>query len=117
MFTPIIRKMQARILKNCQEPGCKEQFWGIKISKYCPEHATSTYRAKRKIEKDSLCGDQIGGIKYFYHTYTKITKHVYQCGQAGCSNLISADIFPLQYEYPLYCEAHRTKWRRRNETI
>ncbi len=68
MQLPKSRRRQKLREKKCQYPGCGKIFFGIHISKYCPEHRQDRYRIRKRTKPEDV------NIKNqtFKHTYTEV---------------------------------------------
>lgn len=108
MLLPKSRRRQKLREKKCQYPGCGVAFFGIHISKYCPEHRKDHYRIRTKIKPEDV------NIKNqtFRHNYTEVVTMVASCSLEGCGNQFEIRVFPRQFIYPKYCPEHRNEYRR-----
>ena len=108
MQLPKSRRRQKLREKRCQYPGCNKIFFGIHISKYCPEHRQDRYRIrKRKKPEDVNIKNQT-----YKHNYTEVVTMVLECALEGCDNQFEIKVFPRQYINPKYCPEHRNEYKR-----
>jgi hypothetical protein len=108
MQLPKSRRRQKLREKKCQYPGCGKIFFGIHISKYCPEHRQDRYRIRKRTKPEDV------NIKNqtFKHNYTEVVTMVLECALEGCNNQFEVKIYPRQYVYPKYCPEHRNEYKR-----
>ena len=108
MQLPKSRRRQKLREKRCQYPGCGKIFFGIHISKYCPEHREDRYRIRKRTKPEDV------NLKNqtFKHTYTEVVNMVMTCDLEGCENQFEVKVFPRQYVYPKYCAEHRNEYKR-----
>jgi hypothetical protein len=108
MQLPKSRRRQKLREKKCQYPGCGKIFFGIHISKYCPEHRQDRYRIRKRTKPEDV------NIKNqtFKHNYTEVITMVLNCALEGCDNQFEVKIYPRQYIYPKYCPEHRNEYKR-----
>ena len=108
MQLPKSRRRQKLREKKCQYPGCGKIFFGIHISKYCPEHRQDRYRIRKRTKPEDV------NIKNqtFKHNYTEVITMVLDCALEGCDNQFEVKIYPRQYIYPKYCPEHRNEYKR-----
>lgn len=108
MQLPKSRRRQKLREKKCQYPGCGKVFFGIHISKYCPEHRQDRYRIRKRAKPEDV------NIKNqtFRHSYTEVTTMVMDCALEGCDHQFEIKIYPRQYIYPKYCPEHRNEFKR-----
>jgi stress-induced morphogen len=108
MQLPKSRRRQKLREKKCLYPGCGKIFFGIHISKYCPEHRQDRYRIRKRTKPEDV------NIKNqtFKHNYTEVVTMVMNCALEGCNQHFDMKIYPRQYIYPKYCPQHRNEYRR-----
>lgn len=108
MQLPKSRRRQKLREKRCQYPGCGKIFFGIHISKYCPEHREDRYRIRKRTKPEDV------NLKNqtFKHNYTEVVAMVMTCALEGCENQFEVKIYPRQYVYPKYCPEHRNEYKR-----
>ena len=108
MQLPKSRRRQKLREKKCQYPACGKIFFGIHISKYCPEHRQDRYRIRKRTKPEDV------NIKNqtFKHNYTEVVTMVLTCSLEACAHQFEVKIFPRQYVYPKYCPEHRNEYRR-----
>lgn len=108
MQLPKSRRRQKLREKRCLYPGCGKIFFGIHISKYCPEHRQDRYRIRKRTKPEDV------NIKNqtFKHNYTEVVSMVMNCALEGCCQHFDMKIYPRQYIYPKYCPQHRNEYRR-----
>lgn len=108
MQLPKSRRRQKLREKKCLYPGCGKIFFGIHISKYCPEHRQDRYRIRKRTKPEDV------NIKNqtFKHSYTEVVTMVMNCSLEGCNHQFEVKIYPRQYIYPKYCPDHRNEYRR-----
>lgn len=101
--------------KQCQFPGCEEQFEGIGASKYCDEHRKPMYRkvlnmvkAKEKEEIPDVVQPEKSN-QIIVHTHSMATNEVCVC---PCGAKFDIILFPNVDVYPKFCEAHRNPYKR-----
>ncbi|MDO5576034.1 MAG: hypothetical protein Q4F84_03065 [Fibrobacter sp.] len=108
MQVPKSRRRQKLREKKCQYPGCEKIFFGIHISKYCPEHRQDRYRIRKRSRPEDV------NIKNqtLKHNNTEVVEQVMECALEGCTNQFEVKIYPRQYIYPKYCPEHRNEYKR-----
>jgi len=108
MQLPKSRRRQKLREKKCQYPGCGKIFFGIHISKYCPEHRQDRYRIRKRTKPEDV------NIKNqtYKHNYTEVVTMVLNCSLECCENQFEIKIYPRQYIYPKYCTEHRNEYKR-----
>jgi len=108
MQLPKSRRRQKLREKKCQYPGCGKIFFGIHISKYCPEHRQDRYRIRKRAKAEDV------NIKNqtFRHSFTEVSTMVMDCALDGCEHQFEVKIYPRQYIYPKYCPEHRNEFKR-----
>ncbi len=108
MQLPKSRRRQKLREKKCQYPGCGKIFFGIHISKYCPEHRQDRYRIRKRTKPEDV------NIKNqtYKHNYTEVVTMVLSCALEACDNQFEMKIYPRQYIYPKYCPDHRNEYKR-----
>jgi len=108
MQLPKSRRRQKLREKKCLYPGCGKIFFGIHISKYCPEHRQDRYRIRKRTKPEDV------NIKNqtFKHNYTEVINMVLNCELEGCDHQFEVKIYPRQYIYPKYCPEHRNEYKR-----
>jgi hypothetical protein len=108
MQLPKSRRRQKLREKKCQYPGCGKIFFGIHISKYCPEHRQDRYRIRKRTKPEDV------NIKNqtFKHNYSEVIVMVLNCALEGCDNQFEVKIYPRQYIYPKFCPEHRNEYKR-----
>jgi hypothetical protein len=108
MQLPKSRRRQKLREKKCQYPGCGKIFFGIHISKYCPEHRQDRYRIRKRTKPEDV------NIKNqtFKHNYSEVIIMVLNCALEGCDNQFEVKIYPRQYIYPKFCPEHRNEYKR-----
>ena len=110
MQLPKYKKKKRIKLKVCQEPGCGREFWGHPIAKYCELHRDIKQRQKQKKALDTVESKNM----VFKHNYTEVVEAPFKCCVEGCTDTFNIKIFPKQYIYPKFCNAHRNDFRRAN---
>ena len=108
MQLPKSRRRQKLREKKCQYPGCGKIFFGIHISKYCPEHRQDRYRIRKRTKPEDV------NIKNqtYKHNYTEVVTMVLSCALEACDNQFEVKVYPRQYIYPKYCPDHRNEYKR-----
>lgn len=101
-YIPRANYKQTLVQRTCQYDNCGEKFIGTKLSKYCTKH-------KKKNRHKS--NDFAGFNKIIHHNYHEITKIEYKCKLDNCNNILSVNLYPLQYEYPAYCHIHNNPYK------
>ena len=108
MQLPKSRRRQKLREKKCCYPDCGKVFYGIHISKYCPEHRQDKFRIRKRSKPEDV------NIKNstLEHDYTEVTTMRMSCALEGCSNQFELRVYPRQYIYPKYCPEHRNEYKR-----
>jgi hypothetical protein len=108
MQLPKSRRRQKLREKKCQYPDCGKVFYGIHISKYCPEHRQDRFRIRKRSKPEDV------NIKNMTmeHEYSEVTNMILSCALEGCSNQFELKLYPRQYIYPKYCPEHRNEFKR-----
>jgi len=108
MQLPKSRRRQKLREKKCQYPGCGKVFFGIHISKYCPEHRQDRYRIRKRTKPEDV------NIKNqtYKHSFTEVMEMKMECALEGCEQQFEIKVYPRQYVYPKYCNEHRNEFKR-----
>ena len=108
MQLPKSRRRQKLREKKCQYPGCGKIFFGIHISKYCPEHRQDRYRIRKRTKPEDV------NIKNqtYKHNYTEVVTMVLSCALGSLRQSVRGKVYPRQYIYPKYCPDHRNEYKR-----
>jgi hypothetical protein len=94
--------------KKCLYPDCGKVFFGIHVSKYCPEHRQDGYRIRKKTKPEDVTVKN----RTIEHSYTEVVTMTMNCSLEGCNKKYEVKIFPRQNIYPKYCPDHRNEYRR-----
>jgi ribosomal protein L32 len=105
---PKYKKKKRIKLKVCQE--CGKEFWGHPIAKYCELHRDIKQRQKQKKDIESIESKNM----VFRHNYTDVLELEFLCCVEGCNETFTVSVFPKQFVYPRFCNAHRNDFRRAN---
>ena len=96
------------IHKICQEPGCSNEFEGLKVTKYCNHHRDIRNRVKRPKVKEV-----VDNVMTFKHNFQESVEIEFKCSHPDCRNTYRLRVFHKHYVYPKYCEDHMAKHKRR----
>jgi len=105
---PKNNRKQKKVEKVCKYPGCDTIFFGIAVSKYCPEHRQEKYRIRKS--RNVLPVEENNVI--ISHSFSIATERIQQCGLEGCTEHFSVVLLPKQKVYAKYCPEHRNEFRR-----
>lgn len=99
-------------IRSCKHPSCNKKFEGSPTSLYCIDHRTRKSRAERFIPKappkpeDNNLVIEPNGIQPI--------QKVLSCSLPHCTREYTFTIYPDHNIYPMYCELHRTEYKRRH---
>lgn len=111
MQLPKYKKKKRIKLKVCQFPGCGKEFWGHPIAKYCELHRDIKNRAKFQKKPTESVDVKNMVIR---HNYTEVLEVDFKCTLEGCDAQFPIKLFPKQFVYPRFCEAHRNDFKRKH---
>ena len=99
-------------IRTCKHPGCGKKFEGSPTSLYCIDHRTRKSRAERFVPKE-VPKPEDTNLVIDSDTHMPIQKTMV-CSLPGCNHDYTFTIYPDHNIYPMYCELHRTEFKRRH---
>jgi hypothetical protein len=107
---PLRSKNQELKTKQCQYPGCDNEFQGRGKAKYCEEHRKTKYK---KYLYQSHALNVVGDSNiYINHKNAEASKVIRSCALKGCLEEFEITVIPNQHIYPKYCNTHRNEYKR-----
>ena len=99
-------------IRTCKHPGCNKKFEGSPTSLYCLDHRTRKSRAERFVPKEAPKPEDTN-LVIESDIHMPIQKSM-TCSLAGCGKDYTFTLYPDHNIYPMYCELHRTEFKRRH---
>jgi hypothetical protein len=99
-------------IRTCKHPGCNKKFEGSPTSLYCVDHRTRKSRAERFVPKE-IPKPEDTNLVIESDTHMPVQKRM-TCSLPGCGKDYTFTIYPDHKIYPMYCELHRTEFKRRH---
>lgn len=99
-------------IRSCKHPGCTKKFEGSPTSLYCVDHRTRKSRAERFVPKE-IPKPEDTNLVIESDTHMPIQKTM-SCSLPGCGQDYTFTVYPDHNIYPMYCELHRTEFKRRH---
>jgi len=99
-------------IRTCKHPSCARKFEGSPTSLYCVDHRTRKSRAERYVPKEAPRPEDTN-LVIDSDTHMPIHKSMI-CSLPGCEREYSFTVYPDHNIYPMYCELHRTEFKRRH---
>ncbi len=98
-------------IRTCKHPACGKKFEGSPTSLYCADHRTRKSRAERFIPKQVAAPEATNlTLEEDVRQPVRKTK---VCGLEQCDRSYNFTVYPDHQIYPMYCELHRTEFKRR----
>ena len=114
LFTVSTGSRVRREIRVCKHPGCGAKFEGSPTSLYCLDHRTRKSRAERFVPKEAPKPEESNLV--LKEETAKPTLTHRHCSLEGCGRGYSFTLYPDRELYPMYCELHRTEFKRRHFT-
>ena len=99
-------------IRSCKHPSCNKKFEGSPTSLYCTDHRTRKSRAERFIPKVAPKPED-NNLVIEPDTIQPVQKTM-TCSLPQCQREYTFTIYPDHNIYPMYCELHRTEYKRRH---
>jgi hypothetical protein len=99
-------------IRSCKHPACNKKFEGSPTSLYCIDHRTRKSRAERFVPKEAPKPED-SNLVIEPDEIQPIQKTMC-CSLAECKREYTFTIYPDHNIYPMYCELHRTEYKRRH---
>lgn len=99
-------------IRSCKHPGCNRKFEGSPTSLYCLDHRTRKSRAERFVPKEAPKPEDTN-LVIEVDTHMPVQRSMV-CSLDGCGKEYSFTVYPDHNIYPMYCELHRTEFKRRH---
>lgn len=99
-------------IRSCKHPGCAKKFEGSPTSLYCVDHRTRKSRAERFVPREAPKPEDTNLI-IESDTHMPVLRTM-TCSLAGCGKDYTFTVYPDHNIYPMYCELHRTEFKRRH---
>src|SRR4051812_3866905 len=100
-------------IRTCKHPACGKKFEGSPTSLYCIEHRTRKSRAERFVPKEAPKPEDSNLVIEAQDVIQPVQKTMI-CSLPECKHEYTFTIYPDHNIYPMYCEAHRTEYKRRH---
>lgn len=110
MELPKYTPKQKKTHKHCKYLNCGKPFWGTPIQKYCEYHTDPHHRKRIRPKPE---GPAVKN-QLFYHGFQRTTQIEFACALDGCHETFMVEVYPKQFVYPKYCQAHRSEYQREN---
>ena len=99
-------------IRSCKHPACNKKFEGSPTSLYCVDHRTRKSRAERFVPKEAPKPED-SNLVIEPDEIQPIQKTMC-CSLPECGREYTFTIYPDHNIYPMYCELHRTEYKRRH---
>lgn len=99
-------------IRSCKHPACNKKFEGSPTSLYCTDHRTRKSRAERFVPKEAPKPED-NNLVIEPDAIQPIQKTM-ACSLPNCKRDYTFTIYPDHNIYPMYCELHRTEYKRRH---
>jgi hypothetical protein len=98
-------------IRSCKHPACNKKFEGSPTSLYCTDHRTRKSRAERFIPKAAPKPED-NNLVIEPDAIQPVEKTM-ACSLTECNRDYTFTLYPDHNIYPMYCELHRTEYKRR----
>ncbi|HLP42581.1 MAG TPA: hypothetical protein VK465_13815 [Fibrobacteria bacterium] len=98
-------------IRSCKHPGCNKKFEGSPTSLYCMDHRTRKSRAERFVPKEMPKPEDTNLV--IEADINSPVQKTLLCSLPGCCRDYTFTLYPDHTIYPMYCELHRTEFKRR----
>lgn len=106
-------KNHKKFPRVCHFDGCKNEFYGYKIQKYCRIHQDSSFFLKRRLQKKRMQENKsMAYADNFYIKYAGIESENRELICSTCGQKYVVTIRKDVDVYPKNCEAHRNAFKR-----
>lgn len=99
-------------IRTCKHPGCNKKFEGSPTSLYCVDHRTRKSRAERFVPKEAPKPEDTNLL--IEPDAIQPMQKTLCCSLPECGREYSFTLYPDHNIYPMYCELHRTEYKRRH---
>jgi len=99
-------------VRSCKHPLCNKKFEGSPTSLYCTDHRTRKSRAERFVPRE-VPKPEDNNLVIEPNNIQPIQKTMV-CSLPHCDHSYTFTIYPDHNIYPMYCELHRTEYKRRH---
>jgi hypothetical protein len=99
-------------IRTCKHPGCNKKFEGSPTSLYCVDHRTRKSRAERFVPKEAPKPEETNLV--IEPDEIQPIQKTMCCSLPECGREYSFTVYPDHNIYPMYCELHRTEYKRRH---
>ena len=99
-------------IRTCKHPGCGKKFEGSPTSLYCVDHRTRKSRAERFVPKEAPKPEDTNLL--IEPDAIQPMQKTLCCSLPECGREYSFTLYPDHNIYPMYCELHRTEYKRRH---
>lgn len=100
-----------REIRTCKHPACGKKFEGSPTSLYCAEHRSRKSRAQRFVPKKTVKPEESNLL--VQNSDNKPAQKTLACSLPHCHRDYTFTVYPDHDIYPMYCELHRTEYKRR----
>jgi hypothetical protein len=99
-------------IRTCKHPACNKKFEGSPTSLYCVDHRTRKSRAERFVPKEAPKPEDTNLV--IEPDAIQPMQKTLCCSLPECGREYSFTLYPDHNIYPMYCELHRTEYKRRH---
>lgn len=99
-------------IRTCKHPGCGKKFEGSPTSLYCVDHRTRKSRAERFVPKEAPKPEDTNLV--IQPDEIQPIQKTLCCSLPECGREYTFTVYPDHNIYPMYCELHRTEYKRRH---
>jgi hypothetical protein len=99
-------------IRSCKHPSCGKKFEGSPTSLYCVDHRTRKSRAERFVPKEAPKPEDTNLV--IEPDEIQPIQKTLCCSLPECGREYTFTIYPDHSIYPMYCELHRTEYKRRH---
>ncbi len=99
-------------IRTCKHPACGKKFEGSPTSLYCVDHRTRKSRAERFVPKEAPKPEDTNLV--IEPDEIQPIQKTLCCSLPECGREYTFTIYPDHSIYPMYCELHRTEYKRRH---
>jgi hypothetical protein len=99
-------------IRSCKHPACNKKFEGSPTSLYCTDHRTRKSRAERFVPKEAPKPEDNNLV--IEPDEIQPVQKTMACSLPNCKRDYTFTVYPDHNIYPMYCELHRTEYKRRH---
>jgi|SRR5690606_4858350 len=99
-------------IRTCKHPGCNKKFEGSPTSLYCVDHRSRKSRAERFVPREAPKPEDNNLV--IEPDAIQPMQRTMNCSLPDCNRGYTFTVYPDHNIYPMYCELHRTEFKRRH---